>query len=177
MILWTKLSHPVERCNEVSCDDTGRRPVGSVGFSRVWKSNTILIGWNNGDLYPRYLVCVPLKEGREERIVQHVIHGLEHRPYVWGGALHEIPILMEGLFQARIGGLHVLARHSVRDFHKILPPLQPLLQPPSLSRIHPQVFLKIPTSCYDMQDIPPEQGLYSRYVPWRQGQDALSQIG
>ena len=78
----------------MSCDDTGRRPVGSVGMSRVWEIDPSLIDWKTGDCSPRDLGYSPLKEGREERIAQRVLHRLERPSYIRGGPMHKSPLLM-----------------------------------------------------------------------------------
>ena len=105
----------MERCDKVSCDGTGHRPVCSRGLIRVWESNPRMIDWKNGDRSPRDLGCVPLKEGREECVAQRVLSRLELCTYVRGDALHKSPLLMEGLLQARVGGLRVLDCHPVHQ--------------------------------------------------------------
>ena len=61
MISRTKLDCPVERCNEVSCNDTVCRPVGAVGLSRVGENNPSLLEWKTGDSSPDYMGRVPLE--------------------------------------------------------------------------------------------------------------------
>ena len=117
----------MELCDEVSCDKTGHRPVGSDGLNRVWEINTSLLDGQTGDRPPRDLGCVPLKEGREERLLQHILHRLEHNLYVRGDAPQKIPLLLEGLLQSHIGGQWVLVRYPSHDFHQIFPPLYLIL--------------------------------------------------
>ena len=76
MIPQRKLSRTVEHCDEVSCDNTGRRLVGSCDLSRVEESNPIPLDWLTGDRSPRDMVCGPLKEVLEERVTQLVLHGM-----------------------------------------------------------------------------------------------------
>ena len=66
MIPRPKLRHPLERCNEVSFDNIGYRPVGSGGLSRVWDSNPSLLDWKTSDRYLGGLGCGFLKELWEE---------------------------------------------------------------------------------------------------------------
>ena len=77
----------MERCDEVSCDDTGHRPVGSGGLIRVYESNTRILDWNTGERSPGDLGGGLLKKGWKERVMKRVLLGLEQRPHVWGGAL------------------------------------------------------------------------------------------
>ena len=127
----------MDRCDEVYCDDTGRHPVGSGRLSRVWESNLILFDWKTGDSSPGDMVCVPLKEGQEERAAHCILHGLERCTCVWGDGLHEISLQMEGLLQSRIVSLRVIVRHPGHDGHQSLPPLHILLQPPSMCLLCP----------------------------------------
>ena len=90
---------------------------------------------------------------------QRVLYGLELRPYSRGGALQKIPLLMEGLMQARVGSLQVLACHLGHDGHQRSPPLHLLIQLPSLRRLRPCKSPKIPAYHYNIQAIPPEEGL------------------
>ena len=69
----------------------------------------------------------PFKERRYEQEAQRVLYGMELCPYAHGGALHKSLLLLEGLLHAHIGGLQVLARHPVHDFHQSLPSLHILL--------------------------------------------------
>ena len=153
MTSWPKLSRPAERCNKVFYDDTGICPVVSGGLSKVGESYPSLIDWQTGDRYPKDLGWGPLKEWWEERIAQLVIHGLEHCPHVQGYELHKKTLLMEGLLQARVGGLWVIALHLVHYGHQRLPALHLLLQPPSLSRLHtnknPRYLLPVTTCRMD----------------------------
>ena len=87
----------------MSCDDTGQHPVGSGGLSRVWERDPSLIDCQTGEFYPRDLGYEPLKECREECVAQRILYELQYCPYVWGDALHKIPLLLEGLLQSRIG--------------------------------------------------------------------------
>ena len=135
MISLQKLSRTVERCEGVCYDDTGRRPVGSRGPSRVWEINPSLFYWHTGERSPGYLLYGPLKEVKEKRVAQHILYGLERRPYFQGDGLHKIPLLLEGLLQARIGGLWVIFLHPVYDGYQICSPLNLLLQPPILRRL------------------------------------------
>ena len=64
---------------------------------RVGESNPILLGCQTGDQYHVDLGCGPLKEGQEERVAQIVLHRLERRPYAQDDALHESPLLAEGI--------------------------------------------------------------------------------
>ena len=64
MIPQPKLSHTTKLCDEVSCDDTGCRPVGVSGLSRVVESDPSLIDTKTGDRSHGDIVCGPLEEGR-----------------------------------------------------------------------------------------------------------------
>ena len=59
----------------------------------------------------------PLKLFREEHVPQLVLHGMECCPYLQGDMLHKSPLLMEGLLQARIGGMRMLACHHGHNYH------------------------------------------------------------
>ena len=61
------------------------------------ESNPILVGCQTGDQYPVNLGRDPLKEGQEERVAQIVLHRLERRPHAHDDALHESPLLVEGI--------------------------------------------------------------------------------
>ena len=87
-------------------------------MSRVWESNPRLLDWKTSDCSPGDLGYGPLKEVREECVVQRVLYGLECCPYLWGDALHKIPLLLEVLLQSYVGGLHVLARHPGNYNHQ-----------------------------------------------------------
>ena len=117
----------MEGCNEVSCDNTRHRPVGSSSLSRVWENDPSLIGWKTGDRSPGDLVCCTLKEAREKFFLQRVPHGMEWLPYVRAEVLYKIPLLMERLLQSRRGGLQVIALHPSHDVHQILTPLYVLI--------------------------------------------------
>ena len=158
------------------CDNAGRRPVGSGGLSRFWEKNPILIDWHTCDLSPGDLGCVSLKEVREEFLLQHVLHGLERLHNVWGNALHEISLLMEGLLQSHIGSLRVFARHSGHDINRRFPHLHPLLDPPILHRLYPHKSPQISAARPNLQEISTKEGLRLRNVMWRRDQDSLGQL-
>ena len=84
---------------------------------------------------------------------------MERRPYVQGNVLHESPLLLEGLLQARVGGLQVIDRHPSHYGHQSSPDLHLLLQPPILRRLRPKEDLYVSAPCYYLQAVPLESGL------------------
>ena len=100
MIPQSKYSRPTEIRKNLPCDETGFCSFGADGVSRVWERNPRLLDLQTSDRSPKDLGYVLLKEGWYKFVTQLVFYGLERRPYVWGGALHEIPLLLEGLLQA-----------------------------------------------------------------------------
>ena len=79
--------------------------------------------WHASKCSPGDLVGGSLKEVQEEIFAQCVLYGLELRPYIQGGALNKIPLLLKGSMQACVGSLRVLAHHPSHDGHKSSLPL------------------------------------------------------
>ena len=92
---------------------------------------------HTGDRSSRDMRCGPLKEGRQERVAQRVLFGIERCRYVRGDTLHKIPLLLEVLLWVRVGSLRVLVCHPIHDGHIRVPPLHILLQPSLLRRLCP----------------------------------------
>ena len=122
MISRPELGRPLDCLDKVPRDHTGRRPISPCGLSWVWEGNPCLFDRQTGDHPPRDLCRGPLKEGREEYIPQHILHHLEGHPYIRGDALHEGPLLLEGLLQARVCGLWVPTLHLDKEATKYRQP-------------------------------------------------------
>ena len=51
------------------------------------------------------------------RKMSRILYHLKGHPYVRGDALHEDPLLLEGILQAHLRGLRVPTRHPVQGGH------------------------------------------------------------
>ena len=107
IIARSELGCPAERHNEVTGDHAGHRPIIPRGPSWFGEGDTCLFDHNTGDRPPGDLCCGPLKEGREEDVLQRILRHLEGHPNVRGEALHENPLLLERILQDRLCGLQV----------------------------------------------------------------------
>ena len=92
MVARPEFGCPAERHYEVPRDHAGCRPVCPCGTSWVRDGNPGLFDRHTGDLPPGDLRRGPLKEGREEDILQHILYPLKIHPYVRGDAFYEGPL-------------------------------------------------------------------------------------
>ena len=60
------------------------------------------------------------EEGQEEILLEGLLHGIEIVPQYLGDALHEFPLLLEGLMQYHICGMQVL-RATLIIFYPVRP--------------------------------------------------------
>ena len=100
MIAQPEFGRPVERRDEVTCDHSGCHPILPHGPSWVGKGNPSLFYRQTGDRPLMNLYHGSLKEVQEEDVLQRIFYHLEGYPCVRGDALHEGPLLLEGLLQA-----------------------------------------------------------------------------
>ena len=91
--------------------------------------NPCLLDWKAGDSLIPYLVCIPPEKDWEKVVLKSLLDWTKGLPDVWGDVLDKIPLLLEGVFQTRIGCLLVLAHHPVYHPHKVSSPLDFLHDP------------------------------------------------
>ena len=176
MISQPELGRPVERREEVPSDHVGHRPIRLYSPSRVRKGNLGLFDQKPRDLPPRDLCHGPLKEGQEEDVPQCVLHYLEVHPNVRGDVLHEVPLLVGGLLQARVCGLQVPTRHPRQGGHNSPLAVHLLPHPAILRRLDTNETPKVTSSCHYLEAVAPEEGLRPRDVPERNDQDSLCRL-
>ena len=140
----------MERCNKMSCYETGRRPVRLSGLSKFGEVNTILLDRKNGDRPPGDLGHAPLKEAREECVPKIILHLLKIHTYDWGDALHEVTLHLEGILQACVCNLWVPMRHPRQGGHRVLPSRNILPQPLCLIYLCPDKAPEVSAHCQNM---------------------------
>ena len=84
-----------EFCNEVSCDDTGRRPFLRACLSWVRKGLPCLFYWHSGDPYLRCAFTRSFEQSRHKGLLQKLLHRAEGVANAWVNKLHECPLLLE----------------------------------------------------------------------------------
>ena len=82
-------------CDEVSCDETGLRPVLRRRQCRVWEGQTCLFHWQAGDPPPWYYFSYALEEGRNEGLLEGFLDWSEGVPDVRGDPMYKCLLLLE----------------------------------------------------------------------------------
>ena len=167
MVSRPEFGRPAERHNGVSCYDIRRRPFHSRYQSWVGEGDPSLFDWQTGDQPHGDLRCVPLKERQEEGVPQLILYRLKSHSDAQGNALHKVPLLLEGLLQARICGLQKSTRHPSQGGHQVPPSLKLLPQPPRLIYLCPNKSPEVAPSCHDLKPVYPKEGLRPWYVTGR----------
>ena len=84
MVCYPELHLAPECSDEVSCDDTRRRPVLRGRLYWVWKGQSRLFGWQAGDPSLWYAISQSLKQRRHEGLPKHLLHRAEGNADAWG---------------------------------------------------------------------------------------------
>ena len=84
-VVWSpELLLSPESCNNMSCDNTWRRPVLGGRLCRVWEFYNRLFHWHEGDPPPQGSLSYALEEGRHEHVPEGHLYWSKSAPYVLG---------------------------------------------------------------------------------------------
>ena len=95
MVRCPELHLAPDRCNEVSCDDTGCCQVFRGCQGRVWKGQYRLFYWQIDKLSLWCLLSQSLQESREESLLQSFLGRAKGVSYALGDPLNKCPLLLE----------------------------------------------------------------------------------
>ena len=113
----SEFGRPVERHDDVPCDNVGRRLVCPCIPSWVGEGDLGLFDWNTGDCPPGDLRRGPREQIREEGVPQLILYRLKGHSYFRGNMLHKIPLLLKGLLQTRVCCLRMKTFHPSQVGH------------------------------------------------------------